>query len=196
MFLDNLSTSVLKLCDTRRLSYEAASERCDLSSRYFADIARGKTAPTILTLEKLCVGFDLTPNDLLIPSELWREMAFREPMPVTHIRCFHFFHGLTGFPVCPQCGRTLEREYQPYCDRCGQCLDWKRFLQSNDYPASEIILTATYLLIRPASFTCWLLLACPFPLLSIFLHFPIDFLFADFTSVPAWANSLMASWMA
>ncbi|MFJ6990567.1 MAG: helix-turn-helix domain-containing protein, partial [Limosilactobacillus mucosae] len=79
MFLDNLSTSVLKLCDTRRLSYEAASERCDLSSRYFADIARGKTAPTILTLEKLCVGFDLTPNDLLIPSELWREMAFREP---------------------------------------------------------------------------------------------------------------------
>ena len=29
-----------------------------LSSRYFADIARGKTAPTILTLEKLCVGFD------------------------------------------------------------------------------------------------------------------------------------------
>ena len=127
MFLDNLSTSVLKLCDTRRLSYEAASERCDLSSRYFADIARGKTAPTILTLEKLCVGFDLTPNDLLIPSELWREMAFREPMPVTHIRCFHFFHGLTGFPVCPQCGRTLEREYQPYFDRCGQCLDWKGF---------------------------------------------------------------------
>ncbi|ERI79696.1 hypothetical protein HMPREF0239_00723 [Clostridium sp. ATCC BAA-442] len=54
-------------------------------------------------------------------------MAFREPMPVTHIRCFHFFHGLTGFPVCPQCGRTLEREYQPYCDRCGQCLDWKGF---------------------------------------------------------------------
>ena len=68
MFLDNLSTSVLKLCDTRKLSYEAASERCDLSSRYFADIARGKTAPTILTLEKLCVGFALTPNDLLIPT--------------------------------------------------------------------------------------------------------------------------------
>ena len=110
MFLDNLSTSVLKLCDTRRLSYEAASERCDLSSRYFADIARGKTAPTILTLEKLCVGFDLTPNDLLIPSELWREMAFREPMPVTHIRCFHFFHGLTGFPVCPQCGIGLVKK--------------------------------------------------------------------------------------
>ena len=51
MFLDNLSTSVLKLCDTQKLSYEAASERCDLSSRYFGDIARGKTAPTIMTLD-------------------------------------------------------------------------------------------------------------------------------------------------
>lgn len=68
VFLDNLSSSVLRLCDTRKLSYEAASERCNLSSRYFGDIARGKTAPTILTLEKLCAGFDLTPNDLLIPS--------------------------------------------------------------------------------------------------------------------------------
>lgn len=127
MFLDNLSTSILKLCDTRRLSYEAASERCDLSSRYFGDIARGKTAPTILTLEKLYVGFALTPNDFLISSDIWREMSFRKPMSVAQIRCFHSICGLTGFPVCPQCGRTLEREYQPYCDRCGQCLDWKDF---------------------------------------------------------------------
>jgi hypothetical protein len=130
MFLDNLSASVLKLCDARKLSYEAASERCDLSSRYFADIARGKTAPTILTLEKLCVGFALTPNDLLIPSEIWREMTFREPMPVTQIRCFRCPSGMTGFPVCPQCGRTMEREYQPYCDRCGQRLDWGSFSQA------------------------------------------------------------------
>ena len=127
MFLDNLSTSVLRLCDTRKLSYEVASERCDLSSRYFGDIARGKTAPTILTLEKLCVGFDLTPNDLLIPSAIWSEVSFRTPMPVTQIRCFHFLQGITGFPVCPQCGRTMEREYQSYCDRCGQCLDWDNF---------------------------------------------------------------------
>ena len=97
-----------------------------LDNKTLDSLKKGKNI-TLLTLEKLCVGFDLTPNDLLIPSEFWREMAFREPMPVTHIRCFHFFHGLTGFPVCPQCGRTLEREYQPYCDRCGQCLDWKGF---------------------------------------------------------------------
>lgn len=91
MFLDNLSTSVLRLCDTRKLSYEAASERCDLSSRYFGSIARGKTAPTILTLEKLCVGFDLTPNDLLIPSAIWREMSFRKPIPVSRSAAFTSF---------------------------------------------------------------------------------------------------------
>ena len=134
MFLDNLSTSVLKLCNSNNLSYEAASERCELSSRYFGDIARGKTAPTILTLEKLCVGFDLTPNDLLIPSALWQELSFREPMSVTQIRCFRCFYGVTGFPVCPQCGVTMEREYQAFCDRCGQRLEWK------DFPKATIIL--------------------------------------------------------
>ena len=123
MFLDSLSASVLRLCDAYRLSYEAASERCGLSSRYFGDIARGKTAPTVLTLEKLCVGFALTPNDLLIPST---EMVFRSPMPVTQVRCFRSYPcGITEFPVCPRCGITMEREYQAYCDRCGQCLDWK-----------------------------------------------------------------------
>ncbi len=127
MFLDNLSSSVLRLCDALKLSYEAASERCDLSSRYFGDIVRGKTAPTILTLEKLCVGFKLTPNELLIPSSVWQEMTFRTSMPITHIRCFRCPDGMTAYPVCPRCEITMEREYQTYCDRCGQCLDWKNF---------------------------------------------------------------------
>ena len=69
MFLDNLSSAILDLCDSYKLSYEL----CDISSRYFGDIARGKTAPTILTLEKLCIGFDLTPNDLLLFSAICRE---------------------------------------------------------------------------------------------------------------------------
>ena len=28
-------------------------------------------------------------------------------------------------PVCPRCKTTMEREYMAYCDRCGQCLDWR-----------------------------------------------------------------------
>lgn len=123
MFLDNLSSSVLKLCDSRNLTYEAASEQCNLSARYFGDIARGKTAPTVLTLEKLCVGFDMTPNDLLIPSTICQEMTFRDPLTVTNVLCLNCSFGLATFPVCPRCGITIEREYQSFCDRCGQCLD-------------------------------------------------------------------------
>ena len=130
MFLDNLSAAVLRLCDENGLSYESASERCELSSRYFGDIARGKTAPTIHTLEKLCIGFDRTPNELLISPHIRTELSFREPMPVTHILCTRYLQGLTSFPVCPRCAITLEREYQHYCDRCGQCLDWNGFQEA------------------------------------------------------------------
>ena len=128
MFSANLSSSILRLCGMYKLSYEAASERCELSPRYFAQIARGKTSPSILTLEKLCIGFDRTPNDLLIPSSSHpQELSYRIPMPVTEVRCFDSASGRLCFPVCPQCGQTMEREFQSYCDRCGQCLDWERF---------------------------------------------------------------------
>jgi len=128
MFSANLSSTILRLCGMYKLSYEAASERCELSPRYFAQIARGKTSPSILTLEKLCIGFDRTPNDLLIPSSSHlQELSYRIPMSVTEVRCFQGTSGLIAFPVCPQCGQTMEREFQSYCDRCGQCLDWERF---------------------------------------------------------------------
>ena len=128
MFSANLSSSILRLCGMYKLSYEAASERCELSPRYFAQIARGKTSPSILTLEKLCIGFDRTPNDLLIPSSSHpQEISYLIPMPVTEVRRFQGTSGLIAFPVCPHCGQTMEREFQSYCDRCGQCLDWERF---------------------------------------------------------------------
>ncbi len=127
MFLDNLSTSVLRRCDQDNLTYETASELCDLSSRYFGDIARGKTAPTILTLEKLCKGFQCTPNELLLSSQLPPEITFRFPMQVQKIRCYEGNRGLLSFPVCPRCQITMEREYQSFCDRCGQRLDWQNF---------------------------------------------------------------------
>ena len=130
MFLDNLSASVLRLCETHKLSYEAASEQCELSSRYFSDIARGKTAPTILTLEKLCIGFSQTPNDLLLSASEQQELSFRAPMKVMQIRCFRCTHGRTYAAVCPRCKVTLEREYQSFCDRCGQCLNWKEFFRA------------------------------------------------------------------
>ncbi|MBQ3006770.1 MAG: hypothetical protein IJD78_04325 [Clostridia bacterium] len=51
-------------------------------------------------------------------------VSYRKPLPVTEIM---LFTNGEGFPICPRCGITLERAYQHYCDRCGQCLDWKGF---------------------------------------------------------------------
>lgn len=31
------------------------------------------------------------------------------------------------YPICPACKITLEREFQSYCDRCGQYLNWNQF---------------------------------------------------------------------
>lgn len=50
-------------------------------------------------------------------------MGFRRPMQVREIMVFRA--GWT-FPICPRCEITLEREYMAYCDRCGQCLDWRK----------------------------------------------------------------------
>ena len=128
MFSKKLSTSVLSICDSRDLSYEAASELCDLSPRYFGSIARGKTAPTVNTLQKLCVGFDRTPNELLGFSTTDEELSYRIAMQVIRYRQhLSFNYSYTIFPVCPRCHSNMEREYQAFCDRCGQKLSWDFF---------------------------------------------------------------------
>ena len=45
-------------------------------------------------------------------------------MRVTRSR---FISTLGNYPVCPRCKLTLDREYQRFCDRCGQRLDWSRY---------------------------------------------------------------------
>lgn len=57
-------------------------------------------------------------------------LTFRLPMRVSAVRAFRFSSGMTTFPICPRCQITMEREYQSYCDRCGQALDWHGFAQA------------------------------------------------------------------
>lgn len=49
-------------------------------------------------------------------------LAYRKPMQVRELARYRS-GGL--FPVCPRCASAMEREYQNYCDRCGQRLDWR-----------------------------------------------------------------------
>lgn len=54
-------------------------------------------------------------------------IAYRIPMEVRTIRVLGCGTGAGAYPVCPRCERTLDREYQLFCDRCGQALSWKHF---------------------------------------------------------------------
>ena len=52
------------------------------------------------------------------------KLMYREPMIVKEIVEL----GNSGyFPICPRCDCTMEREYQAFCDSCGQRLKWKGF---------------------------------------------------------------------
>ena len=53
--------------------------------------------------------------------------SYRTPMRVTAVRRYLDCPQLFTYPICPRCGSTMDREYQAYCDRCGQALDWKGF---------------------------------------------------------------------
>ena len=49
--------------------------------------------------------------------------TYRLPRTVTAVRIFRDENILS---VCPRCDVCIEREYQEYCHRCGQCLDWSK----------------------------------------------------------------------
>ncbi len=125
MFKENLSRSLLQICDTRKLSYEAAAELCDISPRHMGSILRGQTSPNIMTLEKICMAFERSPNELLQVVPTVSELSYRIPMLVTDERKVFLRRGeYTAYAICPRCRNALEREFQAYCDRCGQMLDW------------------------------------------------------------------------
>ena len=49
--------------------------------------------------------------------------SYRQPMPVREVKVLVN----TGYYVCPRCSLTIEREFMSFCDRCGQCLNWKYY---------------------------------------------------------------------
>ena len=54
-------------------------------------------------------------------------ISYRLAMRVTEYMILPNNSQGTAYPVCPRCKVTLEREYQSFCDRCGQRLDWDQY---------------------------------------------------------------------
>ena len=93
MYSKNLSASILSICDCQKLTYEAASERCDISPRHFGSIARGQTAASVNMLEKLCTGLKRMPNELLGFTTAEVELSYRLPLKVNYFRREPFYPG-------------------------------------------------------------------------------------------------------
>lgn len=93
------------------------------SKSHAADIERLLT--TLDSFHKYC-----KPTPLLIlflVKKLYRFAVYRQPMPVReYVRYQGAFGKGSVFFLCPRCDLTMEREFQSFCDRCGQSLNWKR----------------------------------------------------------------------
>ncbi len=50
--------------------------------------------------------------------------GYRTPMTVAELV---IFPSRGSYYLCPRCRATLDREFAAYCDRCGQCLNWREY---------------------------------------------------------------------
>ena len=67
-------------------------------------------------------NWDVRPTRVLY--ELLLSPTYRIPMRVKVVCSYEWG---TEFPRCPRCRTTMEHEYQLFCDRCGQRLNWSGF---------------------------------------------------------------------
>ena len=84
----------------------------------------------ILPEELRTKGLRLPRLTLFLMKKLYEASSYRRPMTVREYILYQgtFFRESAYF-ICPRCDVTMEREYQTYCDRCGQCLGWSRIHQ-------------------------------------------------------------------
>ena len=54
-------------------------------------------------------------------------MTYRAPMMVDEAIIYHKASGDDVYYCCPRCQTFLARDFMAYCDRCGQCLDWRNY---------------------------------------------------------------------
>lgn len=69
------------------------------------------------------IDYPTKPSLAHVLLDLLLSPTYRLPKTVTTVR---IYRDESMFSVCPRCDVCIEREYQGYCHRCGQCLDWSK----------------------------------------------------------------------
>lgn len=66
----------------------------------------------------------ITDEQFRLFQRYQRAYSYRIPLEIKEITllCNKY-----SFPVCPRCKDSMEREYQGFCDRCGQKLAWNLY---------------------------------------------------------------------
>lgn len=77
---------------------------------------------------------DIEPDSPIRPRhcfiiDLLLAHTFRIPKPVTKVRVFS---DRNMYAVCPRCNISMEYEYQLYCNRCGQHLEWSKYDEAEE----------------------------------------------------------------
>lgn len=123
MFKDNLSKALLNLIEEKKLTQEKLAEVSNLSTRYVNKIIGRKAKPSLESLEKICVGLEITPNELLLPAN-FKDSVIKEVTKTAP----NAINGTVKYkPVCPHCGKLLESENMFCCSYCFGKLSWKNF---------------------------------------------------------------------
>ena len=73
-----------------------------------------------LLLEKICTGFEIIPNELLLSQEYCGTLC--TPRQVTYVYRDQGRGSIEKIPVCPTCKFVLGQESQSICPHCGQWL--------------------------------------------------------------------------
>lgn len=66
------------------------------------------------------------PASHILPPES-EPMVYRVPIPVTAVRVYSSDPSSSAYPQCPHCKQPMTREYQAFCENCGQALSWRGF---------------------------------------------------------------------
>ena len=68
-------------------------------------------------------------------ENILQKISYRKPMTV---HSGIVYRDKSVYATCPRCEQTISREYQAYCNVCGQCLEWSNFDNINIFDLSQI----------------------------------------------------------